>query len=69
MSQEEKSVFWEVIVLATVSKKAYMYMYPIPNGLRDTAIHCTNEQHAMSSHELQSALILTVEFSKTHYTR
>jgi hypothetical protein len=31
--------------------------------------HCTDEQHAMSSHELQSALMLTVEFSKMYYTR
>jgi hypothetical protein len=28
----------------------------------------TDEQHAMSSHELQSALLLTVEFSKMYYT-
>jgi hypothetical protein len=55
-----------------------MYMCPIPNGFRDRAIslysplytvHCTDEQHAMSSHELQSALMLTVEFSKMYYTR
>jgi hypothetical protein len=26
--------------------------------------HCTDEQHAMSSHELQSALMLVIEFSK-----
>jgi hypothetical protein len=31
-------------------------------------VHCTDEQHAMSSHELQSALMLTVEFSKMYYT-
>jgi hypothetical protein len=30
-------------------------------------IQCTDEQHAMSSHELQSALMLTVEFSKMYY--
>jgi hypothetical protein len=30
--------------------------------------HCTDEQHAMSSHELQSAWMLTVEFSKRYYT-
>jgi hypothetical protein len=29
------------------------------------AVHCTDKQHAMSSHELQSALMLTVEFQKT----
>jgi hypothetical protein len=28
-----------------------------------------HEQHAMSSHELQSALILTAEFLKMYYTR
>jgi hypothetical protein len=32
-------------------------------------VHYTDEQHAMSSHELQSALMLTVEFSKMYYTR
>jgi hypothetical protein len=32
-------------------------------------VHCTDEQHAMSSHELQSAVMLTVEFSKMYYTR
>jgi hypothetical protein len=32
-------------------------------------VHCTDGQHAMSSHELQSALMLTVEFSKMYYTR
>jgi hypothetical protein len=31
--------------------------------------HCTEEQHAMSSHELQSALMLSVEFSKMYYSR
>jgi hypothetical protein len=41
--------------------------------------HCTvaqqyvkmrpDEQQAMSPHELQSALILTMEFSKMYYTR
>jgi hypothetical protein len=48
-------------------------MYLIPNGFRDRAIslhntvHCADEQHAMSSHKLQSALMLTVEFSKLYY--
>jgi hypothetical protein len=38
MSQKEKSVFWEVIVSAILSKKVYMYMYLIPNGFRGRAI-------------------------------
>jgi hypothetical protein len=32
-------------------------------------VHCTDEQHEMSSHELQSELMLTVEFSKMYYTK
>jgi hypothetical protein len=32
-------------------------------------VHCTDEQHAMSSHELQNVLMLTVEFLKMYYTR
>jgi len=32
MSQEEMSVFWEVIVSVILSKKVCMYMCSIPNG-------------------------------------
>jgi hypothetical protein len=70
MFQEEESIFLEVIVLVTLSNKMYMYTCPIPNCFRESyftvqfTVHCTDEQHAMSSHELQSALMLTVEFSK-----
>jgi hypothetical protein len=35
VSQEESSTFWEVIGSVIPSKKAYVYMYPIPNGFRD----------------------------------
>jgi hypothetical protein len=38
MFQEERSLFWEVRVLAILSRKLYVYMCPIPNGFRDTAI-------------------------------
>jgi hypothetical protein len=38
MSEEERSVFWEVIALVILSKKVYMHMCPIPNGFRDRAI-------------------------------
>jgi hypothetical protein len=38
LSQEERSIFWEVRVPAILSKKVYMYMCPIPNSFRDTAI-------------------------------
>jgi hypothetical protein len=42
-------------------------MCPIPNGFRERAyftVHCTDEQHAVFSHVLQSALMVTVEFRK-----
>jgi hypothetical protein len=38
MYQEERSLFWEVIVSAILRKKVYMYMGPTPNGFRDRAI-------------------------------
>jgi hypothetical protein len=50
-------------------------MYPVPNDFGDTAISMystlyrnveihSDERHAMSIHELQSALMLTVDFRK-----
>jgi hypothetical protein len=38
VSQEERSIFWEVIVSVILSRKLYMYMCIIPNRFRDTAI-------------------------------
>jgi hypothetical protein len=38
VSQEERSVFWDSVVSAILSKKVYMYMCPIPNGFRGIAI-------------------------------
>jgi hypothetical protein len=32
-------------------------------------VHCTDEQNAVSSHELQSALMLRVNFPKIYYAR
>jgi hypothetical protein len=42
-SQEERSIFWEVIVSVILSRKVYTYMCPIPNGFWDRAIslYCT----------------------------
>jgi hypothetical protein len=36
VSQEERTIFWEVIVSVILSKKLYMNMCPILNGLRDS---------------------------------
>jgi hypothetical protein len=38
VSQEERSIFWEVIVSVILNKKVCMYMCPIPNGFRARAI-------------------------------
>jgi hypothetical protein len=38
VSQEERSVFWEVTVSVILSKKVYMYVCPIANDFRDRAI-------------------------------
>jgi hypothetical protein len=38
VSQDERSIFWELVVSVILSKKVYMYMCPIPNGFRDRAI-------------------------------
>jgi hypothetical protein len=45
------------------------YSERFPRQLFHCTVHCTDQQHAMSSHELQSAVMLTVEFSKMYYTR
>ena len=34
MSQDEISIFWEVIVSVILSKNVYMKMCPIPNGFQ-----------------------------------
>jgi hypothetical protein len=52
LSQEERSRFWEVIVPVILSKNVY-----------SVHVHCTDEQHAMFSHQLKSAL-MAVEFKK-----
>jgi hypothetical protein len=38
VTQEERTIFWEVIVSVILSKELYLNMCPIPNGFRDTAI-------------------------------
>ena len=37
-SQEERSIFWEVIVSVILSKNVCMNMCPLLNGFRDTGI-------------------------------
>jgi hypothetical protein len=49
MSQEERSIFWEVIVSVILSKKVYMYMCPIPNGFRDRATSLHRSKIAVSN--------------------
>jgi hypothetical protein len=58
---KQKSVY----VLVSYSERFPRYSY----FTVQYTVHCTDEQHAMSSHKLQSALMLTVEFSKMHHAR
>jgi len=44
VSQEERSIFWEVIVSVILSKNVYMNMCPIPNGFRDRAVWMYNRK-------------------------
>jgi hypothetical protein len=48
VSQEERSIFWEVIISAILSN-IYMYMCPIPNGFRDT-LHTVQTSNTPSPH-------------------
>jgi exonuclease III len=38
VSQEERTIFWEVMVSVVLRKKLYKNVCPIPNGFRDRAI-------------------------------
>jgi len=44
VSQEERSIFWEVMVSVILSKNVYTNMCPIPNGFRDRAIWMYNRK-------------------------
>jgi hypothetical protein len=60
MFQEESSIFREIIGSVILSKSVYVHVSY--SELFHCTVHCTDEKHAMTSHELQSALMLTVEF-------
>jgi hypothetical protein len=72
MYQDERSILWEVIVSVIQRKKSvyvhvsYSERFPRWNYFTVQYTYCTDEQQAMSSHELQTALMLTVEFSKMY---
>jgi hypothetical protein len=60
-------MFRKVLVSVVLSKKKkYICTGVLFRTVSETklhfTVHCTDEQHAMSSHELQSALMLTAEF-------
>jgi hypothetical protein len=57
VSQEETLIFWEVIISATLSKKVYMFICRIPDGVRDrvTSLYITLHT-AVSSPECRAKL-------------
>jgi hypothetical protein len=70
MAHQERSAFWEDIASVILSQKTvYVHVSYSRTVSKIELFHCTDEQHAMSSHELQSAVMLTVAFSKVYYTR
>jgi hypothetical protein len=70
MSQEERSIFVEVTVSVILSQNFVCTSLLIQTISEIEPFHCTDEQHAMSSPELQSALMLMVKpetvRNKTH---
>jgi hypothetical protein len=62
---KQKSVYVHVSYSEQFPRQSYFTVQYTVN----CTVYCTDEQHAMSSHELQSALMLTVEFSKIYYAR
>jgi hypothetical protein len=54
---KQKSVYVNVFYSERFPRESYFTV--------KYTVHCTDEQHAISSHELQSALMLNEEFSKS----
>jgi hypothetical protein len=54
-----------VYVHMSYSERSPIYSY---FTVQYCTVHCTDEQHTVFSRELQSALMLMVEFSKIYYT-
>jgi hypothetical protein len=62
--------FREVIVSVILSKKKCVRKCDLFRTVYEIELfHCTDEHHPISSLGLQSALMLTVDFSKMYYTR
>jgi hypothetical protein len=72
VSQEERSVLWEVIVSVILNKSCIytcvLFRTVSEIELFHCTVRCTDMQHAISSHELQDALMLTVKFTKMYHT-
>jgi hypothetical protein len=62
MFQDEVLLFWEAIVSVILSKKCICTCVLFLTVSEMELFHCTDEQHAMFSHELQRALMSKAEF-------
>jgi hypothetical protein len=64
--QVGKSIFWEVTVSVILSKNCIctcvLFRMVSEIQLFYSTVHCTDEQHAMSLHELQSALMVNKKY-------
>jgi hypothetical protein len=67
LSQARGSLAIELGILSKIRYYVYTYMCPLPNFFpiyNYFTIYCTDEQHTMFSHELQSALCWRWNFRK-----
>jgi hypothetical protein len=54
-------MFWEVTVTAILSKKLYIYMYPIPNGFRNRGISLYSSLNLAPNIVLPSRMWISVK--------
>jgi hypothetical protein len=84
MSQEDRPIFWEVMVSAILSKNVYMYMYLIPKSFRDRVISLysskivdkketlrtvSNTGIYCSSYRIGTVYLVLIHFRKFHRQR
>jgi hypothetical protein len=67
MSQEGRSIFWEVVVSVALRKKCTCTCVLLQTVSEIELFHSMDKRLAMSSHELQSVVMLMVEFLKMYY--
>jgi hypothetical protein len=63
----ERSVFWAITVLVNLCKNCTRACVLFGSFAETELLHCTDEQHATCSGELQSGLMIATEFEENYY--